>query len=411
MRSFLRSTYFANAYTMDSNTDNTLRRIFEANLAQLLDLTPNLSGSEKEYCEILIEYLRGDIDSLEARVSRLSLIRKCTLNDISCIYELARIRFLIRKKSISEKNLDQLKAHLNVNSLKVWSGEIHFVLGLAYEHIKDENKAIEHYQESSSELEKIAALKKSVKAGFNAIAAQSRLSNNRNRKFLIEYNQFLRKAKKVGCFSVVGMAYNNTSNEYQKLGALHSALKYSVLALGYLRKYDFGSLDYYTALAQHSHVLIELGRQNEVRLCLEEIRICDFKEIKTIYQLLVYFNDGIQPMQQNQFNELPQFWQEKLNYKNNQNICDSSTEVMALSEHENRVLEFLKDRGRDKYELISFMYGDLIGQESAENRLKNLLNRIRKKRPGLIYYRNTKYWLSDSPTGFAKQEKYLKASS
>ncbi|NUM87940.1 MAG: hypothetical protein HUU37_01935 [Bdellovibrionales bacterium] len=48
-----------------------------------------------------------------------------------------------------------------------------------------------------------------------------------------------------------------------------------------------------------------------------------------------------------------------------------------------------------RMELVIALYGGRIDPEAGENRLKNLLNRVRKKYPGLIVTENGRYRIGD----------------
>ncbi|MNL58796.1 hypothetical protein D3C87_1824650 [compost metagenome] len=62
---------------------------------------------------------------------------------------------------------------------------------------------------------------------------------------------------------------------------------------------------------------------------------------------------------------------------------------------EDRLVCLVSCRPRDKFEIIDDLYGEKIDFDAAENRLKNLLNRLRKKRPGLIQLIDGRYHIVD----------------
>ena len=66
-----------------------------------------------------------------------------------------------------------------------------------------------------------------------------------------------------------------------------------------------------------------------------------------------------------------------------------------MTDLEDRMIALLSSKPRDKYMLIEDLYGDRIALDAAENRLKNLLNRLRKKMPGKILLDNGFYKIAD----------------
>ena len=82
--------------------------------------------------------------------------------------------------------------------------------------------------------------------------------------------------------------------------------------------------------------------------------------------------------------------------------CGAAPEAQALSPLEERLLEFIAASPKTKFEIMDHLYGDRLNTEVRENRLKNLLNRLRKKRPELIVFENEKYRIADEV--FLKQK-------
>ncbi len=66
-------------------------------------------------------------------------------------------------------------------------------------------------------------------------------------------------------------------------------------------------------------------------------------------------------------------------------------EVEALPELERRLIRGLIDKSLTKFEMIECIYGADIPLDRAENRLKNLLNRLQRKFPGLIRRNRDRY--------------------
>jgi hypothetical protein len=68
------------------------------------------------------------------------------------------------------------------------------------------------------------------------------------------------------------------------------------------------------------------------------------------------------------------------------------SELEQLTALESRLIQLLSDGRKTKYDLIERLYESSIDFSSREARFKNVLSRLKKKRPGLIvldegYYR------------------------
>jgi hypothetical protein len=69
---------------------------------------------------------------------------------------------------------------------------------------------------------------------------------------------------------------------------------------------------------------------------------------------------------------------------------------IKLSPGEETLLHFLSKQPRNKFELMEHIFPDETDVLVAENRLKNLLHRLRKKAPGLLVFENEEYRLADN---------------
>jgi hypothetical protein len=76
-------------------------------------------------------------------------------------------------------------------------------------------------------------------------------------------------------------------------------------------------------------------------------------------------------------------------------LAEGKNSEEPLSDLEDRLLVLLSCKPRDKYYLIQDLYGEKIDFVAAENRLKNIISRLRKKRPGKILFTDGYYSLVD----------------
>jgi hypothetical protein len=80
-------------------------------------------------------------------------------------------------------------------------------------------------------------------------------------------------------------------------------------------------------------------------------------------------------------------WDERLGEK----------DAPRLTKLEQRVLELLNEGSKTKMELIESLYGDRLSQSVTQNRLHNLMSRLRKRFPELIRFDDGKYFLTEAP--------------
>jgi len=350
------------------------------------------------YAKTLCAYLKSDLKSLKENIEEMKSYKTDFFSDLDLISEL---RLEIRNRKVNENTLQRVLLISNKN--KLLTGEIFFILGLAYEILNNEEKCKSAYLQAAEHLEKIGSNRKAVKALFNALAAETRMHKD-NKKYLPDYSQFIRRAKALKNYSVVGIAYLNISREYQKIGALTAALKYATLAIGYLNKYDYGSLDYYSALTHRAHVWIDLGRHTDAKMDMELAQIADFVEIKSALLVLDSILNGQKNILQISMNLLFPGWRERLleckTYINKNFLQPMRPSLSGALE--GKLLSLLHSGPRDKFFLMDELYGKNLSIETRENRLKNLLNRIRTKSPGLIRFWSGKYEIDVS----SKVQKY-----
>lgn len=354
-----------------------LQQVIESNLRELLETKRKASAITVFYLDVLISYLKGDTQTLQQLAN--------TPNIQDPEKTAAKLRLQIRTRSIQEVLLEHTIRLAESTSDLVWRGELYFILALAYEVSAKDHEARDFFKLSSETLELAGCRKKSLKAFANYIAAETRA--NPEKKLIVEYDYVYRKAKQLKELGVAGMALNNISREYQRAGALNLALKTVTRAIACLKQ-DFGSLHYYLAIVHRAHVLLDLKREREASLDLEQAATSDFPEIKEAVKILqkLYSQNANTSITTNLTNFT---WRER--------ITEGPTETNTpqFSETEEKVVRLLATGSYDKFEIIEHLYGKTVDFESAENRFKNLIGRIRKKQPGLIAFSDGKYQIAD----------------
>lgn len=374
-----------------------LSRLIESNLSELVEARKGLAVSHPllRYLDVLSAYLRGDIEGLTRLVGKEpAVLEQMNPEEVS-----ARLRLQIRTRSVEQAVLARAIALAkDPKEELIWRGELSFVIAMALETSGDDCRAQEFYKLASEVLELGGCPRKSIKAFANYVAAETRI--HPDKKLIVEYEYIFRKAKRLKEFGVAGMALNNISREYQLVGALNVALKFANRALVYLGR-DFGSLHYYLGIVHRAHVLFDLHRDREAVLDLEQASACDFPEIKEAIKTVKknYLKDALKADLEIKQARMTVTWRERFN--NGPTLAT----LCQLGEMEEALVRFLATGAHDKFQIIEHLYGKKIEFESAENRFKNLIGRIRKKYPGLLAFENGKYRVSDDsflPTDLLK---------
>jgi len=183
------------------------------------------------------------------------------------------------------------------------------------------------------------------------------------------------------------MALVNLSREHQKLGNLELALEHAELAITTLGN-QRGSLNYYYALAQRVDVLMHLGRKDEATTELQACRECGDPEMKKIVGILEAAL-GLSRLPVGSTEQLTPAWVERW-----RNLREAPAFRVAEGTMEARLLSMLQEGARDKFDLMDELYGRQLSLDVKENRLKNLMNRLRNKiAPRLIHVSEGRYSL------------------
>ncbi len=347
--------------------DSDIEELIQASL-----LRSYQDASVSAYCEILIAY--GKCDT--AKLKKLS-------EDASLpvfIRNLAELRHELRIKKLSD--LMVWKARLKDIPLP-WQAEALFALSMLAADLNQHQDFHDLSQEAAASLRKIGAKKKAVKALMNCVVAKSRIEPELS--WITEYYLIFKLARQAKAYDSAGICLHNIAKEYQTLGAYSSALLYANRSLKYLDRHR-GGLNYFLALALRSYIFVSLGRLPEAKLDYELARYAKFPEITEALKILqVAFEPGhAAPIQ---LEYLTPAWRER--------VENNRVSMVRVGSLEDKAVRYLSNGSLTKHELISKLYGSNIDIFSAENRLKNLLNRIRKRHKGLIVYDEGKYLLGE----------------
>ena len=356
--------------------------IIEAPLADLIswqrdaDVVPPTDQSL--YISVLVNYLQSSISNLKTSVDQL-------LENESPLALIASIRLKIRTKELVLADLNDYNEAIKNESCDMFLGEAYFVAGYGAWTIGCFDEAIAYYDKSKKHLKACGAHKKALKVAQNLLATKTCIDPEL--KCIPEYHSIYVEAKKLKDFATCGLVLMNISREYQKLGALTLALRTANQAIVFFKK-EVGTLHYYLALAHRAHIHLQM----KSHLALADIEECltsDFQEVRQAISVL----EKIETQAENLAvapTVLNPTWRDRLSSYRKETAVDAK-----FHEAEEKVFAILARGAKDKFELIQELYGDKIDFNSAENRLKNLLFRIRKKSPDLIKLLHGKYQLTD----------------
>ena len=351
-------------------------------LSQLLALTLDeliaLQGIDlkdpvlSQYSKVIRAYLESDLTGLQNCLMVASDVR---------VRACCQIRLQIRTRSFDQKFLTDFLRQCEGE--RVWEAESHFLYAMAFETQDQPKVSAEHYFLAYGLFLEVDCERKALRSLFNALVAESRIDPSR--MLIHDYMHLAVRARKLGELGLSGVAYLNISREYQKLGARELALKYAREALE-CSQAEIGSLHYYLIVVHLCHLYLELDRKTEATLEFQRARISKFPEIQEALNVLenrFATCDRLKPELTPQ--NLTPTWRERID----------SSPLDPLSDKEQEVLEIIATRPRSKFDLIERVYGVHLPFEVTENRIKVLLNRLRKKRPGLVVRDKDKYRLSD----------------
>ena len=368
---------------MTRPNSTSLARLIEMNLAELFDFSSAWQDDPllEYYSRVLIAYLRSDRADLRLRLGELDSL---AFPEHALLSALVSTRIGIRERRIDSQILQRL-VELSAQS-SIWEGEGFFVSAMAYEVMEENSKSKEYYRRAAAALDRNGSHRKALTARLNRVVAVSR--QNPERKMILEYQHLASQARRLREPGISGVCYLNISREYHRMGAAASALRHAHKALVSLRS-DRGCLQYDLALVHRAQLFMESDRVHEARFDLEEARLSTHVEVQAALASLDVFASSTPST--SQLEDLTPTWRER--------VIDSKKKIQPapakLGPMEESLLRHISKSPRSKFEIIEFLFGVQIDFEAAENRLKNLLGRLRRKRPDLIVFENGRYRISD----------------
>lgn len=372
--------------------------LLEASLDRLLDSrrSEELPKPLAIYRSCLIAFNQGEAFAIKEQLLALSSTAKDP--EERTIRALVELRLRLLENSCTADFLAQVQPLEKTPEL--WQGELSLLMASCYSPLAEHHKALEWLRNAVQGFRAIGAERKLLRAEMNIIVARSLIDPEL--RCLAEYFYIFRKAKKLKEWTTAATAMLNISREYQRVGAFRAALKICKRGIRYCDS-NMGSQIYYLLIAHRAHLYLQLGRESEAEIDMEFIRISPHVEVRTAYQLLTEMQNRSSagsnlPSEKIQ---LPN-WRERIEEFR---LQSSVKKKVTLSGLEEDLIQIVAEKSRDKFEICDRLFGSEVHPLVAENRLKNIIFRIRKKLPGLLVLENGKYSIADEAAAPAPRKK------
>lgn len=354
-----------------------IRELIEADVDRLLhpDFARRLPPALEIYRQTLLAYHRGDLRGVEKIAAE---VPPGLSRDVPCLPVLIELRRKILTRDATAPEIDTHERSFDPES--AWYGELLILLAAVCETIEDFHRARSLHVEAAAALEKIGARGKALRAEANAIVDLTNIDPER--RYFPEYMVLLKRARKMKQFNIAATTSLNLSREYQRVGALQNALRFCNRAIAAAGS-NPGGLTAMLAIAHRAHLLHELNRPREAEVDFELASTSTFPAVQAACAVLA---DLMRRSPAEAPTNAPTTWKER---------AAETAGRLPLSAIEEKVIRFVSEKPRGKFEITDHLFGDDVHPLTAENRLKNLIHRIRKKRPGLIVLKDDRYSLAD----------------
>lgn len=354
-----------------------IRELIEADVDRLLDpdFARGLPRALEIYRQALLAYHRGDGAGLGKIASSLPAD---ALHDVPELPTLIHLRRTILARDAASADIDE--HHRRIEPASPWAGEILILLAAVAETIEDFHHAQRLHLEAAAALGRIEAWGKALRAEANSIVNLTNIDSER--RYFPEYMVLLRRARKLKQFNIVATTYLNLSREYQRIGANQNALRFCNRAIAAAGS-NPGGLTAMLAVAHRAHLLHELDRPREAEVDFELASTSTFPAVQAACSVLAGL---LKKTPVTAPANAPTTWKER---------AAEDVARLPLSVIEEKVVRFLAEKPRKKFDITDHLFGEDLHPLTAENRLKNLIHRIRRKRPGLIVLKDDHYCLAD----------------
>ena len=328
-----------------------LKEIIEASLDQLIEMDLHFCNTDplRAYMRSRLLYLQGDDGALSSHIKQFP-----ENGEDAWLYvrEASRIRLATQRQEVIKPNL--------ISENDLWKLELYSVLSQYYDEMKKDYEANLYARKAYLLASKLGLEKRSAAMFQNQLAALSRLSNSKS--LVCQFQAVRNRAESIGEIGTEAMSNVNIAEEFRKFGALNLSLDYVNRGVSLLFQNRFGTYDYYFALNQRSRILRDMG--------LIEEAICDENTVSDSKYLQIRNREK---------------W--------------PRIEGPLLTTTESRFIEILSTGPKSKHDIINVLYGENNRFFVLENRFKQLVFRLKKKKPSMINQKDGKFYLNEALGG------------
>ncbi len=363
---------------------NALARVIDADPAALRGLVQTLAPSiELSYAKVRLFYMEHQTDALARLLSEIK--------EPECLARLARMRLSIRQGTVRAEEIAPLIESAAAEG-GAWLAEAHNVAAMAFEMIDAHAQAKAHYLKAYGLCLERDCPKRAATTYHNAIAAESRV--HPEKRLIYEYHHAYRVALDAQDFGTAGTALSNLAREYQLMHGFGLAMKYINQAVELLEKTHYGTYQHINALCNRCHLLLDTGQWRAAKTDYQQIACFSMEEAKaamrTLEALFVAAGETVPdaaPAAAETFT-----WRERRLKLKEELGRPKELTLTTLEEH---LLVRLSERPQTKHDLADYLYGRVGDPTEKENRLKQLLFRLRRKLPGLVLFEDGVYRIAE----------------
>jgi len=372
---------------------NIFTNLIEATLPELekLNFDINTHPSLHYYHFVLLFYYQNKVTHLENLTRNLKKDKELFQNadEYEIVKRLAILRLAIRKNRISIISINaliDLKDYVSSNIWKLWSGEIYGIIAFALGEISNLELSNKYYQLSIDAFNLISANKKKIRALHNYIATLSCIDTNQC--LIKEFLTIFKQAYKSKAYDFAGLSLGNIAREYQAVGMLQIADRYSKKAIKFTSTNPHTIQCYLTKLYR-AHILIDLKREEEAKIIISHCSQSVYSEIRggalVLESILLKSNPSSLKITK-KYRLLPG-WIELL-----KKALKKSKHNVQPTEMEEKLIYYISTKERTKDQIIKYLYGDQIDEKHTNNRFYVLISRIKSKWPKLIIKTSDSYY-------------------
>jgi len=333
---------------------NELKNIIESNAQELALMKSFEKQNLNHFKNGRLAYFRNDPSILKKCIS---FLKNNESETNSLMKEILGLRLKIRTNGLTKKDIENIQESSSSNttpSITALKAEYYSVLAISCDILKDFNKSFEMNMKSYELANNTGLKKKASIVFYNSIVAQNH--NNTKSQRLHKLNDSIKIALDCEDFTTAIAAHTSLSNEYLALDCIELSYKEILIALELAKDKLYGSFNHCFCLLAHAEVCISLNRVSLAKENLKILKTFNFKELKS-----------------------------KINELEDKILKNTSPKLSMLAGDEQKLVEILSKGSTSKYKIIDEIYGE--GDfESFNNRFKQLLTRVKKKKGSIVNF-------------------------